>query len=110
MAIHKVSAAVALALASLLVSISGVARATVLTYGANDEFSGATAPRGSSPWFTVAIDDNDVAESVTFALTATDLSGAEDSPSQADLMNETNHLEYILKLHLGVRSCTFVAS
>lgn len=75
MTIAKVLAAVAVALLAVLSSES--AQATVLTFGANYEFSGATAPAGSPPWFTVEFDDNNVAGSVIFTLTATNLTGAE---------------------------------
>ena len=64
-----------LALASMPFSQS--AQATVLTFGANFEFSGGTAPSGLAPWFTVTFDDHGGVGSVDFTLTATNLTGAE---------------------------------
>jgi hypothetical protein len=76
MTIEKVLAVAAL-LALASVPFSQHAQATVLTFGADFEFSGGTAPAGSAPWFTATFDDHGGVGSVDFTLTATNLTAAE---------------------------------
>jgi hypothetical protein len=62
---------------TIVLASPATAFATVLTFVANLEFSGGTAPSGAPPWFTVTFDDNGGVGSVDFTLTATNLTGAE---------------------------------
>jgi MYXO-CTERM domain-containing protein len=63
------------ALAALL--LPSTAYAAVLTFSADYEFSGGTAPSGSPPWYTLSFDDGGGVGSVLLTLTATNLTGAE---------------------------------
>ncbi len=52
-------------------------RATIITFSANIEFSGGTAPVGAAPWLTAKFDDADSTGSVTLTLTAFNLTASE---------------------------------
>jgi hypothetical protein len=73
----------AIALLSLLI-LPAAARATVLTYATNIEFSGGQAPGGSTPWFTVVFDDHNLVGTVDFLLSAGNLTASENI-SELDL-------------------------
>ena len=51
--------------------------AAVLTFEANTEFSGATAPSGTAPWLTATFDDNNTIGSVRMTLWANNLTDTE---------------------------------
>ena len=53
------------------------AQATILTFGLDYEFSGATPPEGSAPWLTAEFDDGDIPGNVTLTMEATNLTDAE---------------------------------
>ena len=53
------------------------AQATILTFGLDYEFSGATPPEGSAPWLTAKFDDGDIPGNVTLTMEATNLTDAE---------------------------------
>jgi hypothetical protein len=58
---------------SILASIAAPARAAVITFDLNTEFSGATPPAGAAPWLRATFDDGGGSGSVTMTLTALNL-------------------------------------
>jgi len=61
-----------------------VASATILSYGADLEFSGGQAPSGSTPWITITLNDHGSTGSVDFTLSAANLVSSE-NVSELDL-------------------------
>jgi hypothetical protein len=63
---------------SVILFVPCMALATVISYGANSEFSGAQAPASATtPWIEVSFDDHGGVGSVDFTLTAPNLTGTE---------------------------------
>ena len=60
-----------------LAILSTESPAAVLTFEANTEFSGATAPSGTAPWLTATFDDGHSSGSVTMTLLASNLASSE---------------------------------
>jgi hypothetical protein len=61
-----------------------VASATILTFGADIEFSGGQAPGCSAPWITITFNDHGSSGSVDFTLSAVNLLSSE-NVSELDL-------------------------
>jgi hypothetical protein len=70
MRLNILSVVVALALATS-------ARAAIVTYDYNFEYSGATPPAGAGPWLRATFDDGGSPGSVSLTLTALNLTGGE---------------------------------
>ena len=53
------------------------AQATIISWGLDYEFSGATPPEGTAPWLTATVDDGDSSGNVTLTMDAVSLTDAE---------------------------------
>jgi len=68
---------VGVVLAVTLLAFGSLTQATMLTFNLDTEFSGATAPAGSTPWLTATFNDGGGTGSVTLTMQATNLTGTE---------------------------------
>ncbi|MHC4562605.1 MAG: PEP-CTERM sorting domain-containing protein [Planctomycetota bacterium] len=62
---------------AVVLLVAATAPGSVMTYGLDHEFSGATEPEGPGPWLTMMLDDGDTPGSVTFTLATTSLTETE---------------------------------